>query len=76
MLTLRDRVSRSDGTDAELAGIPIVYEVLGLPKGQEALIWTDNYTWQIQRIKDGVVGESAGTYASKEEALAALGDSL
>lgn len=48
------------------------YDVHGLPQGQRAVIADMGERWQILRTKDDVAGDWQGSYASAEDALAAL----
>ena len=56
-------------------GEATMFEVLGLPQSQQALIANGGHKrqeWEILRIVDGVHGEWSEAYGSAAEALAAL----
>ena len=49
-----------------------LYEVSGLPLGEQAWIADMNGSWQISHTKNGVLGDWTGNHRSPEDAWAVL----
>ena len=73
MLTLRENMFLRDGLTFGKNRRAFMFDVLGLPEGQQAQIAERRYRWQIRcAVNGGVYGEWSGQYGSAEEALASL----
>ncbi len=72
MFTLRAKMLVRDGLTFGENCRAFLFDVLGLPDGQQAQIAERRHMWTISRGVDGVYGEWTGQYHSPEEALASL----
>jgi hypothetical protein len=61
------------GEDAELSTRnPTIFEVIGFPSGEEAVIRRVDNRWKIIRVRNGVRTSWSEGYESAEDALAVL----
>jgi hypothetical protein len=72
MLTLRDLAYLGDGSQLGTGRQVFLYEVYGLPAGQQAWVAHLNERWQVLRSTGGVQDGWSGDFASSEAALLAL----
>ena len=72
MLNMRVLAHSFDGPSLYRHRKAFLFEVGGLPKGQQAQIRESYSGWQIRHAIDRVWGEWSGRYGSAEEALAEL----
>lgn len=75
-LTLREVAHSGNGLDMRKWSHVYKYEVQGLPATEEVWIAEMHHRWQILRRTSSVQGDWTGEYASPEEALRALQQSL
>jgi hypothetical protein len=69
-LTLKPSSTTDDGQEMG-TGTIVVYDVMGLPPGEQAKIATfdSRRTWQIMRIRNDAMKDWVGDHASPEAAL-------
>jgi hypothetical protein len=76
MLTLREVAHIGSGTDLRNWDKVYQYEVVGLPRGEEAWIAEFNHRWKILRSTNGITGNWSGDYETSEVALKALSETV
>lgn len=70
-LTLQPIIHAGDGPRLPTAN-PTVFEVVGLPPGDEALLRRVGNRWKVMRLKNGVRTSWSEGYESAEDALAVV----